>query len=63
MKIFVEQHRLEQKLSVAELSRRSEVARSNIRYIEDGEISPTIETMCKLSKALNVPLCKLISCD
>ena len=63
MKILVEQYRLEKGLSVSELSRRSGVAKSHISYIEGGRTSPTLETLCKISKALDVPCCKLFSCD
>jgi len=63
VKIFVEQYRVENELSLSELSRRSGVAKSHISQIEAGNSNPTVETMCKLSKALNVPICKLLSCD
>jgi len=63
MKIFVEQYRLEKDLSQSELSRQSGVAKSHINQIEHGKTNPSIETMCKLSNALNVPLCKLVSCN
>jgi len=63
MKIFVEQYRTEKGLTLSELSRMSGVAKSHISYIESGEKTPTIKTLCKLAKALNVPCCQLFACD
>jgi len=63
MKIFVEKYRLEKGLSLSELARRSDMAKSHLSYIEDGTTSPTIDTLCKISKALEVPCCELFSCD
>jgi len=63
VKIFVEQYRLKKGLSLSELARRSEISKSHLSYIESGETSPTIETLCKISKALDVPCCKLFACD
>jgi len=63
VKIFVEKYRLEQKLTLAELARRSGVAVSHIHNIENGNSDMTLTTLCKLAKALNVPACNLFSCD
>jgi len=63
MKTFVERYRLEKGMTLSELSRRSGVAKSHISYMENGISSPTIEILCKLSKALDVSCCDLCSCD
>ena len=63
MKIHVEKYRLERGLSLNELYRLSGVAASHIGYIESGRSIPTLTTLCKLSKALDVPAYKLFSCD
>jgi len=63
MKIFVEQYRIEKNLTLSELSRMSGVAKSHIFNIENGDKTPTIKTLCKLAKALDVPCCKLFTCD
>ena len=63
MKIFVEQYRIEKNLTLSELSRMSGVAKSHISNIESGEKNPTILTLCKLAKALDVPCCELFSCE
>ena len=63
MQIFVEEYRLKKDLSLSELSRCSRVAKSHIHGIEGGITVPTIVTLCKLAKALNVPCSDLFSCD
>lgn len=49
-------------ISVRELARRSGVPRSQIERIIDGR-NTTVETLCKLSKALSVPAADLFSCE
>ena len=63
MKIFVEKYRLEKGWSITKLARESGVAYSPIYGIEHRTKNPTLEVMCKLSKALGVPCCNLFSCD
>ena len=63
MKIFVEQYRMEKNLTLSELARKSGVAKSHISNIESGDKNPTILTLCKLAKALEVPCYKLFACD
>jgi len=63
MKIFVGEHRREQGLTIAELSSMSGVAGSHIHNIEAGIKVPTITTLCKLSKALEVPCWELYTCE
>ena len=43
-------------LSQAELGRTAKVAQSHIRYIERGKKSPTLKTLGKIAKALDVPI-------
>lgn len=50
-------------MSTRELSERSGVSRSHIQRIEAGEANPTIGTMCKLAKALEVSVHSLFSCE
>jgi len=63
MQIFVEKYRLSKGFSLSELARRSRVAKSHIHGIESGETIPTILTLCKIAKALDVPCSCLFSCD
>lgn len=63
MKIYVEKVRIEKKMSLAELSRRSGVAVSHLHNIENGNKIPTIKVLCAIAKALDVPCCELFSCE
>lgn len=63
MKIFIEKVRLEKGLSLSELARMSGVAKSHISNIESGEKYPTLPTLCKIAKALDVPAASLFSCE
>jgi transcriptional regulator with XRE-family HTH domain len=55
--------RNEKNISTRELARISGVARSHIEKIEAGTANPSVEVMCKLSKALQVPFGNLVQCD
>lgn len=63
MKLYVEKVRLEKKMTLAELSRKSGVAVSHLYNIESGIKIPTITILCKIAKALEVPCEDLYSCD
>lgn len=63
MKLYVEKVRLEKKMTLAELSRRSGVAISHLHNIENGNKTPTITILCKIAKGLKVPCEELYSCD
>jgi transcriptional regulator with XRE-family HTH domain len=47
-------------LSQADLERRTGFPRCRISYLENGRAVPTIETLEKLSDALEIPLCQLL---
>ena len=65
MEIRIEFHvreiRQEQGLSIRQLADLSGVSKSNISALENGEIMPTVHTMCCLAVALGVELGDLIS--
>lgn len=63
MKIHLNAVRSVKNMSIRELSKRSGVAKSHIQNIEAGAVSPSIDVMCKLAKALGVPVCELFSCN
>ena len=63
MKIYIEKVRIEKKMSLAELSRRSGVAVSHLYNIENGNKMPTIRVLCDIAKALDIPCCELFSCE
>ena len=63
VKMYLTEIREKKRLSTRELAARSGVSRSHIQRIEAGEANPTIETMCKLAKALEVSVHDLFSCE
>ena len=50
-------------LSQVELAKRSGIERSQISKIESGAINVTLETIDKISKAINIPMNKLLDID
>ena len=63
MKIYLKEIRLEQKLTLKQLERLSGVSDTHISDIENKRTIPTICTLCRLAKALQVPVTDLFSCD
>ena len=63
MKIYLQRIRKEKKLSTEQLAKKSGVARSYIQKIEADCSSPSIAVMCRLAKALQVPIYDLFSCE
>ena len=53
--------RQQKNLSQAELAKRAGIAQSTICYLETGQKNPTITTVKKLAKALELDLTELIS--
>jgi len=50
-------------MSICELSKLSGVSVSHISNIEKGLKYPTLPTLCKIAKALDVDCSELFSCD
>ena len=48
-------------LTLADLAQASSVSRASLSRIENGEVSPTADTLAKLSTALRLPISQLIS--
>lgn len=63
MKLYLREIREEKGLTIRGLSDASGVAINQIERMEQNSINPTIETLCKLAKALGVPASVLFSCD
>lgn len=55
--------RWEKKMTVEQLSRLSGISSSEISKIENNQVSPTLLTMCRLSKALNVSVWEIWDCE
>lgn len=53
--------RLLRNLTLADLAAASTVSRASLSRIENGEVSPTADTLAKLSTALRLPISQLIS--
>ena len=52
--------REEQGISQAELSRRTGLSRSGIRHMEDGDVTPTLQFLLRLSSELKAKLSDVI---
>ena len=63
MKIYLQAIWKEKKMSIEQLSEQSGVAKSYIQKIEADCSSPSIAVMCRLAKALQVPIYDLFSCE
>lgn len=63
MKINLRKLRLQEGLTIRELSTKSRVSIATISKIENHEIQPTISTICKLCSALGVTICKMVECE
>jgi len=56
----LKEQRIQKGLSQNQLAKLSGVAQSAICYIEKGDKSPSLKTLLKLSKALEIPVWELI---
>lgn len=50
-------------MTIETLSKLSGISSSEINRIENNKTSPTLFTMCKLSKALNVDIWEIWDCN
>lgn len=57
-KVMIE--RKKQKLSQEQLAEKSELHRNSIGYIERAEISPTLDSINSIAKALNINIQELM---
>ena len=63
MKFHLKQIRTEECLTIEELAKRANIAKSSVERIEMGIANPTLTTMCKLAKTLGVSVHELFDCD
>lgn len=63
MKIYLQKIRWEKDYSIRRLSKASGVSTAQISRIENELTIPTIETLCRLAKALGCDVCELFDCD
>lgn len=50
-------------ITVEQLSKLSGISSSEISKIENNQVSPTLFTMCRLSRALHVDIWEIWNCD
>ena len=63
LKLYVDRIRIEKRMSIRELAARAGISKSHVQRIEAGEVSPSLEVMCRIAKALSVPITDLFSYD
>ena len=63
MEIHLGDIRRQKELTVRKLSELSGVSIGQISNVETGKVSPTLDVVCKLSKALGVSPYELFTCD
>lgn len=63
MKIYLQKTRWEKDYSIGKLAKLSGVSTAQISRIENGLTIPTIETLCRLAKALDCDVTDLFDCE
>ncbi len=61
LKLYVDRVRIQKGVSIRELAQRAGIAKSHVQRIEAGETMPSLEVMCRIAKALDVPITDLFS--
>lgn len=61
LKLYVDKVRIEKGMSIRELAVRADISKSHVQRIEAGETRPTLEVMCRIAAALDVPITELFS--
>ena len=59
LRLHVDKIRIQKGLSIRQLAERAGISKSHVQRIEGGESSPTLEVMCRIAKALDVPIMDL----
>lgn len=62
MKNDLQRIRWEKNMTVEHLSKLSGISSSEITKIENNQVSPTFDTMCKISKALQEQIWEIWNC-
>ena len=55
--------RQERNLSLRELEKISGISRTQLNRIENGQSDPTLKTMCRIAKALNMKIEEVFWCE
>lgn len=59
LKLLVAHARVKRGLTIRELAKRAGISKSHVERIEAGETSPSLEVMCQIAKALEMPITEL----
>lgn len=57
---IIRKKRMQLNLTQQQLADQSEITQAHISRIESGEYNPSSVTICKLAKALDIPVIKLL---
>lgn len=63
MKILIWEMRTERKITLGKLAKESGISKSSIQRMESGIVSPTMDKMEKLAKAMRVKITELFDSD
>ena len=63
MKILIWEMRTERKITLGKLAKESGISKSSIQRMESGIVSPTMDKMEKLAKAMRVNITELFESD
>lgn len=63
MQILLWEQRTKQNLTLAELAEKTGVSKTQINDIENGKVSPRLDTLEKLAVGLGVDICDLYISD
>jgi len=63
VRLLLKEKRLDRGLSQLELAKLSSVSYGYISELENGKKSPTLDTVCKLAKALDCNPAELYECE
>lgn len=59
IKMLIKELRKERNMSLDELSKKTNISKSHLNYIERNEKEPTISMLIKISNSLNVEITEL----
>ena len=59
----LQEARVQKGLTLRDLERLSGISRAQLGRIENGQSDPTLQTMCRIAKALNMKIEDVFWCD
>lgn len=58
----IKQVRWDKNMTVEEVAKKAQISQSELTKIENKQVSPTIDFLCKISNALGVDVCTICGC-